>query len=56
MAPVCSILRSRENKMPYTMTMSPLRSGGQSAVSVFAATGSGDGNALGYKYEDDSVC
>lgn len=39
----------------YTMTMSPLGSGKQSAVCVFPATGSGDGNAPDYKREDNLV-
>lgn len=41
--------------MAYTMTMSPLGSGRQSAVRVFAAAGSRDGNAQDYKHEDNSV-
>ena len=49
-------MRSKGHKMARTMTMSSLVSGRQSAFSVFAATGSGDGNEPDYKHEDNSVC
>jgi hypothetical protein len=56
MLAVCSKLRSKEHKMAHTMTTSSLGSGRQSASSVFAATGSGDGSEPDYKHEDNSVC